>query len=1529
MSSYYDRVSGTLSPSEIARSEDIHEIQSNITTAFQEMLIDLFGTGCILGDDEEDLKLIPTPYTIDQANTDYGEENPWISFSDIYLRQRIDIEKSEIQAIRVTIQNNTNLMPTVFAEIRDSNFNLIKETNVKLPSQTEDDGQQIDFIFNLQHLPQDNYYFVIRPIDINTADLTANGDETQYDTIDENSFQILCDRNGNYNQSLNASFNGVDYLEARLLDGELKSVQNDFIEVEDENYDLCFEHIFSSGNTYLFSADQDQTVSCIVLGEKIYPVDTHVSIDGPSPNGNRIDLISLDTKGQLNVTAGQPFVGEAREENYPVNNTDFKIAYITTYYGSDSEWYCSNCGTKNNSNITTCSKCGATTNVKAPLIEQDDDNGITRRRDILERLRRLEKKMDYQTEYNSPSRIKYNCTVDPVIKVDEYPPESTYGVKTITNSKGEKIVVADNNTSSTDYTWSIADTTYTYTTGASTQVTVNCKNVYVPYTKPDKSKLDKDKHYIKVIATDDNEKAPIATLTFKVKIKNNKTNKQVGKTLEKSINRDGKFYINPWSLGLSPNTSYKVETSYGTHKMTSYIKMYSGKKGTYKLTNHSMKFNILDGSLEEHKADISKNTFTGKSYFSTDKIKVDPEAGEIYLEKLKNSEQKESVFPSESLTSFNSTTHSYTIHTNKNSLQSEYPLFSITLDRDCYLKEIKFHVAGTKNIKYMKALLFHNDRVFNLNTSRKNYRKYLNKEAAEDTAFANVKKSKDIPVNKNGKAFYYTMSIDKKIKKGTYSLLLYGYLDNAKKDGVIKIKERHTANATKFGVLSRVKGTSTPNQIFMGGENLTNRTMWVKFYKTDDVHNSTGTVISKTVQTNDNIISCKLTHYYDIPNGCYVHTYVSNNGGKTYVEQINNSGTVTFNGYGRELRWRLVFTGNGKASPKLKFNKKVGYAFKVTVETGHKLNKYEDYDRCFATPLLNANNITRVLAKNNNIERPFSEWEYARLWMEEDDLDISDIDICFAYAYNNYNTGVQTAISNWGNDIFFSQIFSSLKASDFARTSVDYDNYNANIEADELNFRFKLETDYMYNLTRTGEIIASPDVINDYSYGDITPANIDMDMFSYGLMDVETVYNDSQNSNNDINIEFGPYYQALYHPNKHTTEVIETEETDTEDETIPTEVNTNSTEFIAWAADSDPDYNDGCIIGVSFNNGLTIEEKYTSLEVDVFPNLRDCQEINDETGELEIINGRVTRKNEQINTKYYNDNDEAYIPGGTLELILSFNQYGLVEENNATYGKIIPITKDLISCKYQKISVNLSDLYNRTIYSIGIRVSANAEYDNNKHPSLQDGDIIGMGNISLHGYNIKPYVPYDSKERKQWTKHINLNAETTFTAEGNKSRFDILDTKGDLFSIKTDINLVPYDYINVQYYVLDGEIHKGDILLDLYDTINTGSTQPIQTLALPAWGAIQQNASASNKTVNAWFKVRTNANNVKCIQLRRANPTGTNTDRIVLYINDILFYNAPQLPALGPQMQMRIYPNNINGTYNTKIRKYGGIYRLR
>ena len=74
----------------------------------------------------------------------------------------------------------------------------------------------------------------------------------------------------------------------------------------------------------------------------------------------------------------------------PVLNNALQLAYIITYEDS-VDWKCSNCGNINAFTSETCQKCGKGKNKKLPAIIQDDTNGLTRKRDLREEVRRLKK----------------------------------------------------------------------------------------------------------------------------------------------------------------------------------------------------------------------------------------------------------------------------------------------------------------------------------------------------------------------------------------------------------------------------------------------------------------------------------------------------------------------------------------------------------------------------------------------------------------------------------------------------------------------------------------------------------------------------------------------------------------------------------------------------------------------------------------------------------------------------------------------------------------------------------------------------------------------------------------------------------------------------------------------------------------------------------------------------------------------------------------------------------------------------------
>jgi len=1708
---YYKQVLG-IESTKLAQAEHINLIQSHVNNAFVECLSDLFGNGCILDDDEEALKVTPTPYHIDASNKNFENENDYISFYDRYLRQEFETNKSEIQSFNLKMHNTSNLKPTIFAEIRDTDMNFIAEAHTELPITTGETGPaDVKFIFNLKHQPTSTYYFVLRPIDISATDFNDVSE-----TIVPDMFTVKFDRSGSLNQGLYASYNGVDYLQSNMLDDQVTLDTGEYSVSSDVNYDLYFEEVFSNGNTYTIDK-----ATCLVNGEKVMPIDTHVVIDGPSKGHNRIDLVTLDIEGHFNVTEGVPFIGQATEDKYPTNDLGLKVAYITTYANSADTWTCPNCNTVNDGNVLSCVECDTTTNNKIPLIEQSDENGKTRQRDLMERIRRLEKKVDYQIKNNTPSRVKYTCAVDPtiatageVVRTEDggeifVAAEDKYNIQYETNENGENVAVF-RGTNSETFAWSIIkEITTKKVKKVEGMAKMSTTDISIPAKKPKKPKdsqyytlnvkrRETKTIYKKQTSEDGVERddvtsyytsaynIPIDLYIIKivkkeVKSKNAKDKKIkeiqeekkiVEKIKNKRTNANGNINIDLWNYKLSKGKYYMV-AKYDDKKLTSVI--YIDQDDVKLEKRGPIEIKISEKPIEKTSVNVQDNVFTGNDSFYTKNMKVDEDIGEVSIETLDTSSLKKEDWmniPKEKQTKdANVSKASFKIDATNT---CEYCMYSFDVDHDCIAYNITPFLYAFENIKAFKIVLFENPKIFEINNTRTSYEKFLDKDKAEKTVFKNLYESDWIKVKGASKDSKVKVSEKKQttfdfgqdgilLKKGVYSIVFIGALYSKKKEGKIYIEEYHTSKATKYGGISYVYGSYNPNKIYIQKNGLRNRAIIFKMNRALLTHYSSGTLVSRIIETQHQISSCKIKPNYEIPPGCDVFTYVSNNGGRTYVETKDNSNTVTFPGLGSQFRWRITFNGTALKTPKLKFNGK--YAIKFELSEKENYITYEDYGRCFATPILNANTITRSVALNNNIKNKFAEWEFARLWMEDEDL-ASNMDICFAYDNKNYDTTVEHTQKEWPNSIFFSQVLGNLTLEDFDQTSIDYSNYDADTEPDENNFRLKYDTD----MANTGDIIVATPLANEdgdrynYSYGNINVENNDMENFTYSLTKNTTLYkdntNDVSNKYSGVHLVTGSYYQALYNKTTNTTE---------------------STKRI-WASDGgDPTYDpEACIIGVQYQNGLEITDNYTSLTVDIFANLRDHLEqvvastttTTSEEGEpenstsnpadqlsdigiLQYENGEpVINTNRTIDqTKYMYEDKCYYIPQGTLELVVSLNPNGLIEENNATYGKVYTVDIPIRSCKHTPFTINLSDLYGSTIYSIGLRVNKTvvekAEDGVLKHPSLHEGDILALGNISLNGENIKPYTPYiysGDTNRWNWTaldktqvstayvlyesvkpdnteprmsylpiyklgdpagkysypypgtgdniqysdpvfhngtlnlyeqdgtalilRESNLeqisvdkardsNEISLYYLKENQERGDLFRkstenansimfhinvndfARGSLFKIDTDVNLTPYDWIEVEYYLEhiketesesnvmnEYNILKGEVFLDLYDTVDYKNAEPVEQLPLPAWGKTQNNYNQSNKTVHAWFKIHSDAASVKCIVLRTEKLNCRTPADLRLVIADIVFLNTDTVPALGPQMQMRIYPKNESALTNTKIRKFGCVYRL-
>ena len=1364
MSSYYNRVQGTLETGKTARADDIHLIQSSTSRMGRDITIDIAGPSFILGESEDAFKLYATNQHVDQSNLNYNENGCWVSFYDKYLRQPIDINKSSIESIKVQMMNESHITTTVYAEIRDEDFELIKEAHATLPKYTTTD---IEFYFNLKHLTIGRYYFVIRPVDISSTDLASSNDEVYYDTNEKYSkeeisrsyfdylmndgiiqneyFLIKYDADGNYNKGLEASYDGDIYLNASLLEDGLTVDSEGDIDSEN-NPDLYFEEVFSSGNTYLIK----DTSAAVILGEKVYPLDTHVTIDAPSINGDRTDLVTLTTDGHLVVTNGAVYT-DPKDKTYPINTAGLNIAYITTYKASKKQ---------------------------IPSIEQDDENGLTRQRDILERLRRVEKKINYQVANNSPTRIQYNCEVDPILinkdNIDDdasIKGEGTYGMGTTKDANG-KVIATDDKI--LNYAWSIIKNNYTYNVETHTNENgkITVWDTYTTETK-DKNYTDKTKglyrYHAEVMDHSSSTPTPVKNLEVKIQIKKGGTLK---KTYTKKTDNNGHINLTFFSLKLAQGT-YTVYTIYKNVKIKSKLIVYKNSTSLNKKkeNTHSetIVLEIVSGTSVTH--ELPDGVIPGNDSFYTEKMDIDTKKGEVRVSKISNILDAYEINNGKALLKdtkdkYKSSDSIYLIDHKTTGKNTAFPALHVTFDRDAYIKSITPYIEGFQNIKSFGILIFRNDDIHNKNKNI--YKKTIkagkvNKSSPDDSKYPTLYKSKYVELKditkKSGnyrvlkkQVTFDNVNLD--IEAGTYTIMICPKLSNTKKDGHIKIKQYKVKNDIDiYGSNESVYGNYKMSQVHINPKSSRDTSWDIAIKHKTYRYYDNGILQSKPINTGVPFTTCRVTKNISIPkkSSSKYELYVSNDGGTSWKDATKTN-NIVFTSGGSSFRWKLKFDTDNMSTPKLKFNQSRQYAISFNLGgTGVSGVEYEDFGRCYETPLFNANSITRNFTRSTTTNT-FTEWEFARIFMEDSDLN-SKIDILISYDSDDYSTSVETKKDNW-KTIFFSTVFADLTLEDFSQESINYDNYEGNVEYDEYNYRFSLNSEDIMHYTGRLSLATPSNISTDnlevpYVYGDINDGTTMSDFFNHRFIDIGEVdnnkkveysyvdnTNDDENKYSGVHITNGPYYKA---------EIKETPTT-----------NNNFT-------------SDDTIVGVRFNHGLDINENITHLQIGLMPHVVKREQTSDETelyfpagtfkislslgehGEGEAIQGYETEYNEETGEyEYILDDNGQYIP------IMDVG------------GKDYIINKDLYSDTYTEVNINFIDDFDifqqSGITSIGLKLCNPDSFPMQK--INDDADSIGIGRISTTSYNRRPYTPLmytGSHDRLKWKKIINNNNAQAFS----------------------------------------------------------------------------------------------------------------------------------------------------------------------
>lgn len=1413
MPSYYNRIKGTLEVAKLAKSSDIHLIQSSIQDAISSVITDMFGPSFVLGEAENDLKLVPTAVHVDQISVNYDEEDQWISFYERYFRQAIFIEKSSIESITLHMINDSNITTTVYAEIRDINYNLLKETNAKLYPTTQDEFQEVEFNFNLHHLGVGRYYFILKPIDISASDLALNGDESKYDTITPEMFCVKYDREGEYMQGLEASYDGVNYLDSYLLEDQLEYDDTDSFIVNDTNFDLYFEHTFSSGNTYLINPG-----AAIVHGQKVYPIDTHVTIAGPSPLGNRTDLVILTQEGFLKVIQGNVYSGAVVR---PQSDSGLKIAYITSYKSENAEWTCPNCHTVNDGNTGYCYNCGSTVNTRIPLIEQADDNGMTRQRDVLERLRRLEKMLAYEQEYNRPTRVKYTCTNDPIIyqnpddlnnEFDEA--DGTYGMTTVMIN-GERVNIPTGSMTSLPYTWSIINRDYTIkhpNTSIYDGGNLYAWDLYIPYKKPTKVK----NFYLYTIFASDAKAKPIKGLTANIEIK--KGNKSVKKfnvttnsngygryniyslisylrsgkytmiasyngksvktTLELVEGMDKDIYVDIENEETSSDISTKKSNTYTTKatigkqtikiswnkdtdtddpirqqltKATIYdtyeVKNSKGKKVTkekkYVIKRHGVKISIYQGEQEGATETVTNvkdpNTITGADSFYFENAVPDYEKGVFKIAAVNNRDDEYTTNKLVSESNGSSKQEiTYKLFNNIKQLNSQYPVLNFQFEGG-YIHSLTPYVKKFKNVESFQIILFENNLVFGQD---KNQRVSYQKRLDGNDEFPNLYVSDMIEIagisrsDKSGNRIlnnYHTFIVDQEIPKGNYSLFLYAKLADGYEEGAVFIDEYEAmSEGDEFGTSTKCLGSCNPSIIYLETNNITSRSWDLLIEKHSNQYKATGIVISKPISVgkDKNIRSVTIDYNKNIPNGCDLQIQVSNDGGRNWVTARNN--LVTFSGLGNVFEWKVVMRSNGGDTAVISFDKEKEYAIRVVLNITDKDNyvEYEDYGRCMETPVMDFVAMTyKVFGDSTITQKDFSEWEWARLFMT-DEVKTSEIQILISNG-NTDNGPIYTSQDKdtWNRQLFFHQAICGLTINDFSHTSIDYSNYDADLEYDEYNYRFKYDTEY-------GEVLGSGEVVGTYKNAleFQKHPNIDTPQFEADASHINDKYSYEGNYGNEktqysgMHVTKEPCYGYKYKGPADTQK-----------------------EMDYYNSNNDDSYDrKAVIVGMLFEDGLTINDKYTDLTLDIIPTMdtKDNRPCDSDKPTLDS-DGNYIYEGEGDNKHMVMEKGDCYFPPKVFELIVSLNPYGIMDDD-ATYGKTYDINQNLYCDRINRVSIPLyDDFVGAEIYSIGIRVKDIDNKTINEAPTsyttIKAGDGIYLGNLTLGGHDRKLYWPATNK----------------------------------------------------------------------------------------------------------------------------------------------------------------------------------------
>lgn len=238
-----------------------------------------------------------------------------------------------------------------------------------------------------------------------------------------------------------------------------------------------------------------------------------------------------------------------------------------------------------------------------------------------------------------------------------------------------------------------------------------------------------------------------------------------------------------------------------------------------------------------------------------------------------------------------------------------------------------------------------------------------------------------------------------------------------------------------------------------------------------------GSVTSGTVvwENEEPITGIMARANINTPENCSYELYADTGGG---FQRLELGKTTSMTGGGMSFKWKLVLKGKND-TPILSYSDKKKYAISFTLTRKEPdIGTYDDTNNCLTTKTFKAEDILKAYIGDDsfNPTNKFSNYEFVRVWGDEVkgmnnfasqliiDVAGSNETASITYPVTSQGTTTQKTV----NTDIFSFIYADLTLDDFNTTSVDYSNYDPNVEYDEHNLRLKLDTEHSYNDNNIG-----------------------------------------------------------------------------------------------------------------------------------------------------------------------------------------------------------------------------------------------------------------------------------------------------------------------------------------------------------------------------------------------------------------------------------------------------------------------------